>query len=197
MRNLVHLRRLILARTDSRIDYVGAHGKGSLLYCRNGFHGTNESVIPRIRGVFLANQTRAVKLNGEAVQIPQATVPAVRAIVAAAQGWELPDPFAKRLVQFAGQLPPVSVRLAPLHRAGFQPMSSYMEIHRQMINKGACRLDSYLREAGNASELDRRLRTFLVCFSLGLIAPAKPNHTKEESGRLSVLARIIQRVRGL
>ncbi|RME83357.1 MAG: hypothetical protein D6771_05935 [Zetaproteobacteria bacterium] len=108
-----------------------------------------------------------------------------------------PEAFRKRLLQFADRLPPVSVRLVPLHRVGFNAMPVYLDMHRRVIRHGSCHIGAYLKEAKTAADQDQRLRTFLVSFCLGLIAPADPARAKRSSQRASVLARIIRRVREL
>ncbi len=198
MDQLVLLRRMIVARARSRLRYLDEDGAGELLYGPDGFYGGFAEVLSHFRRTLLAERVQVSRVSDDEVSVDgmQVWSPA-RVVVWAVQDWAWPEAFRQRLLQFADRLPPVSVRLVPLHRVGFNAMPVYLDMHRRVIRHGSCPIGAYLKEAKTAADQDQRLRTFLVSFCLGLIAPADPARAKRSSQRASVLARIIRRVREL
>lgn len=196
MQNLIQLRRMILARVDSRIDYTFSGRSDSLFYEYAGFIGDESTVAHKLRAIYQAEHAQAVKLKSIAIDKSRITPP-VRGVLASLKEAQLPEPQRQRLARFIHRFPPVIIKLVPLHRLGFEDFAQYLTMHHMMIEQGSCNLRQYLDEARDERELTRRLRAFIACFCLGLIVPAEKKTEHSDSGKASVLQRIIHRVRGL
>lgn len=198
MQHLVAFRRAILERDNVRIAYTNQDNNGMLQYGRTGFLGEKEIVIRQLRDIFCTDSVNVSKfMAGDHGQQP--SVPAVAAIIQSLNGFQMDEQAQLRLIHFLRRLPPIVVKLAPLNRAGFDDFSVYIHLHRLMLLNGKCDMASFVLEEGEPSEQIRRLRVFLACFCLGLIAPLKgaARGTSSYTKNMSALQRIIQRVRGL
>ncbi len=203
MQGLMVLRKAIVGRMDARLRAAPETSDAVVLdHAGSAFIGAAADVVPRLRAVFTAEQASLHLLPKDGPREPQCGN--AGAVIAAINDFTPTPAQRKALRAFAARLPSVAVKLAPLHRMGLREFAPYVDLHRRMLRDGEVTLADWLALAADEHDLDRRLRTFALCFCLGLIAPAKKQDAQQgradgggKSGRASVLARIIQRVRGL
>ncbi len=206
MQGLMVLRKAIVGRMNARLRFSAESGETiELDHAASGFVGSAGEVVDRVQAAFTARQAGLHLLPQDAPKKPLCGN--AGAVIAAVNDF-MPSPSARKVLRaFAERLPAVAVKLAPLHRMGLREFAPYVDLHRRMLRDGEVDLAKWIALAADEHDLDRRLRTFTLCFCLGLIAPAKRkesqrrggggNAGKASGGRASVLARIIQRVRGL
>jgi len=199
MHHLVTLRQAIVDRGSVRISYASQGTTETLRYDRAGFYGEKEIVIRQLREIYCSDDVQIAKfMAGDNGALQH--VPAVAAIIHSLNDFQVGEEMQQRIMHLLHRLPPAIVKLVPLNRAGFKDFTSYQQLHQQALQDGTCDMAAYVSEAGEEAEQQRRLRVFLACFFLGLIATQKDNKP-DGSGRpknnASALQRIIQRIKGL
>ncbi len=197
MQHLVQLRRMILGRSNACMQFTYQGNRDSLYYGPDGFIGPSGAVSEKLCRIYQAEEGRVVQSPDSGQNMPRTS--AVQAVVCSLRKYQLNREAQQRLHAFIRRFPPVAVKLAPLHRIGFEDFASYIHLHHQSLQTGHADLRRYLAEAGSDEEQLKRLRVFLAVFCLGLIVPTKETRrtpVRRQDAR-SVLSRIIQRVRGL
>jgi len=200
MQPIVHLRKAIVGRQSVRIVASGFGDSVMLDHAGLAFYGSKDRIVANLRAAFEMPQARVERLEPHLTG--HETVDHISALVAAVNGFTPSDRLRQSLEALAGRLPPVAVKYAPLHRMGLLEVAPYLQLHRESLMRGDVRIHPWLAQAKDASELAGRLRAFLLCFCLGLIVRARPDAGRSKSEqqgprRSSVLARIIDRIRGL
>ncbi|MDX8401694.1 MAG: hypothetical protein R8K47_03580 [Mariprofundaceae bacterium] len=202
MQGLMVLRKAVVGRMNARLRFEPeAREPVTLDHVGAGFVGRTAEVLAGVRAGFVAPRAGLHPLPQDAPG--EAVCGNAGAVIAAVNDFSPTLVEQVALRRFAGRLPPVAVKLAPLHRMGLREFAPYVDFHRRMLRDGEVVVSEWINEAADARDLDRRLRVFVLCFCLGLIAPARRKEAKAlagesaKAGRASVLARIIQRVRGL
>lgn len=198
MQHLVTFRRALLERNSVRISYAGQSSTETLQYDRAGFYGEREIVVRQLREIYGTDDLNVAKfMSGDQGLRP--TIPVVTAIIQSLDDFHVGEQMKLQIRQFLRRLPPIMVKLAPLNRMGFKDFPAYEHLHQQAANNGTCDMAAFVNEAEEEPEQQRRLRVFLACFFLGLIAtkkqgvPADTGQTKHSSK----LQRIMRRIRGL
>lgn len=208
MNSLVYLRRMIINQKPARIDYSVGTRSGSLYYERAGFDGSYDEVVSKLREIFESDEVSVVT---DAPFTPGGTnrVFAPQAISAALAGYTFTADMRAALLSFTMRLPPLIVRLYPMQRYAFQDNSAYMKMHMQYQQNGMLRMQNYISQAENARDEMIRLRVMMATYILGLIAPLNSGSSQgnlktqqvrsnpKTGKRVSILSRIINRIRGL
>jgi len=213
MNSLISLRRMIVSQKPSRVDYRVGNDVKSIYYERSGFDGSPDEVTQALHDIF---QSDSVSVINSLDFNPQSTsrVFAPQAISSALAGYKFNAETRAVLLSFTMRLPPLVVRLFPLQRYHFQDNAAYMKMHMQFQHDGTFRMQEYIAQADNSLDEIVRLRVMVATYILGLIAPNKqaeaPNHNmtqqvidhphrqaSEKTKKVSLLSRIIRRIRGL
>lgn len=212
MNSLVFLRRMIISQKPSRIDYSVGNETKSMYYDRSGFDGSANEVTQALRDIFQSDSVEVVS-SDDFNPMSNSRIFAPQAISSALAGYKLDAETRAVLLSFAMRLPPLIVRLFPMQRYHFQDNSSYMKMHMQFQHRGVFRMQKYISQANNSLDEMVRLRVMIATYSLGLIAPItkrdEKNHgmtqqivdqkpgSSAKSKKISLLSRIIRRIRGI
>jgi len=170
MKSLVYLRRMIINQKPARLDYTKGSVTKSIYYDRAGFECSPGDATQKLREIFEADLVNVITgpdmdpLTGRRVFAPQAVSSALANYVLGAETRAL-------LLSFIMRLPPLIVRLYPMHRYGFQDNSVYMKMHMQYQHNGSLRMQNYISQAVNTQDEIVRLRVMMATYILGLIAP--------------------------
>jgi len=211
MNSLVYLRRMIVSQKPARVDYTVGSTTKSIYYERSGFEGTHDEVSRKLREIF---ESRSVEVITSSDFNPMSNkrVFAPQAIASALAGYTFNAEMRASLLSFAMRLPPLIVRLYPMQRYAFQDNSTYMKMHMMYQHNGSLRMQSFISQAENTRDEMIRLRVLMATYILGLIAPLNStggnSHTATREMRahnpdgrrgkkVSILSRIISRIRGL
>lgn len=195
MQHLIAFRRALLERNSVRIQYSGQDSEGMLQYDRSGFFGEEAMVIRQLREIYCADDLNVSKfMDGD--HSLHTNVPVVTAIIHSLNGFQIDEKTQSRLMDLIRRMPPLIVKLAPLNRVGFEDYTPYIRLHQKMILNEKCDMAAFINEATEEHERLRRIRVFIACFCLGLIAPDKGgSRGSTVSGSATVLQRIIKRIR--
>jgi len=153
-----------------RLDYTTNSTTKSLYYERSGFAGTPSDVAQSLRGVIAADAVKVIQLN-HLSDVSDERTDAPKSVCQALCGYAFNSTFRGRILDFIKRLPPLSVRLFPLHHYAFKDNKSYLGMYHQFEQKGFIRMDLYISEAGSASEEQVRFRVMMATYILGLISP--------------------------
>lgn len=210
MNSLVYLRRMIVSQKPARVDYTVGSTTKSIYYERAGFEGTHDEVSRKLREIF---ESRSVEVITSSDFNPMSNkrVFAPQAIASALAGYTFNAEMRASLLSFAMRLPPLIVRLYPMQRYAFQDNSTYMKMHMLYQHNGSLRMQGFISQAENTRDEMVRLRVLMATYILGLIAPLNSggnSHTATREMRahnpdarrgkkVSILSRIINRIRGL
>jgi len=208
MNSLVYLRRVIINQKPARIDYTVGNETKSQYYDRTGFEGEHTDVTKNLRDI-LESKTVNVVTSDDMNPMSTKRVFAPQAISSMLAGYTFDAEMRAALLSFSMRLPPLVVRLYPMQRYAFQDNSAYMKMHMQYQHNGMLRIQNYISQAENTRDEMVRLRVLMATYILGLIAPLSSgtkNHistqqiqtkTTGKKKRAGILARIINRIRGL
>jgi len=210
MNSLVYLRRMIINQKPARVDYRSGSKTGSIHYERSGFEGGYDEVVTKLREIFEADEVNVVT-EGHFTPLSSKRVFAPQAISAALAGYTFSADMRATLLSFTMRLPPLIVRLYPMQRYAFQDNSAYMKMHMQYQQNGMLRMQNYISQSENSRDEMIRLRVMMATYILGLIAPlnsgSSQGNVKTQQGsssapapgrkKVSILSRIINRIRGL
>ncbi len=214
MNSLVYLRRMIISQKPSRIDYRVGDEIKSMYYERSGFDGTLDEVTQALRDIFQSDSVSVVACT-DFNPLTTSRIFAPQAIASALAGFKFDAETRAVLLSFTMRLPPLMVRLFPMQRYHFQDNAAYMKMHMQFEHNGVFRMQEYISQADNSLDEIVRLRVMIATYILGLIAPSKQakkqdhnatqqvltpharKESSEKSKKVSLLSRIIRRIRGL
>jgi len=214
MNSLVFLRRMIISQVPSRIDYRVDDDIKTIYYERAGFAGSADEVIQALRDIFKSDSVSIVACS-DFKPLSTTRIFAPQAIASALDGYRFNAETRAVLLSFTMRLPPLLVRLFPMQRYNFQDNAAYMKMHMQFQRNGIFRMQEYIAQADNSLDEIVRLRVMIATYVLGLIAPSKRSDEKNhsvtqqmttiqghrqssaKSKKLSLLSRIIRRIRGL
>ena len=193
---LILLRQMIIDQQEARIDYhIGPHAN-SLYYNAEGFEGEHDEVVSRLRDILVSDKV-SIATSIHSKPITDARLPAVQAVASALNGFQCDAKMRLALIQFAKRLPPLLVRLFPMHRYGFQDNSAYMKMHAIYERDGVLHVAQYLDAADSRDDEMVRLRVIMATYLLGLIAPLDENassHTERTTA--SIFNRLLKRITG-
>lgn len=170
MDSLECLRRMIIDQKPARLDFQTGISRHSLFYKRPGFAGSHQQVTEGIRQLFPADIASLAHINDDEATASQ-HVFAPQAIATALAGYAIDERLRTLLLQFAGQLPPLSVKLYPMQRYAFQDNAAYIKMHQQYQRDGILDMHNYISEADSPAEESIRLRVMMATYTLGLVAP--------------------------
>jgi len=210
MNSLVYLRRMIINQKPARVDYTVENETKSIYYERSGFEGSYDEVTTQLREIFESDDVNVVTTS-DFNPLSSKRIFAPQAISAALAGYTFNAETRAALLSFVMRLPPLVVRLYPMQRYAFQDNSSYMKMHMMYQQNGMLRMQNYISQSENSRDEMVRLRVMMATYILGLIAPLnagaqKSTRTqqvtpqrdeKKKSGKVSILTRLINRIRGL
>lgn len=221
MKSLVLLRRMIINQKPARVDYRIGATKKSIYYDRAGFEGNGETVVTKLREIFEAESVQIASGPDLPPSLTEDRVFAPKAISAALANYQFSAEVRALLLSFAMRMPPLIVRLYPMQRYAFQDYGSYVQMHKSYQRNGSLKMQNFLSQAEGGHEEAVRLRVMMATYLLGLIAPLKSDTSTAQasstddsrrpdraqpaanrsmvsrSSRVSVLSRIINRIRGL
>lgn len=97
------------------------------------------------------------------------------------------------------KLPPVRVRMVPLHRYGYEDGLTYLMLYQQSVKEDKFSLKNFLNDAGDGEMLKRRVKVLVLGYCLGLITaiPQEANTTGNKKSTASIASRILRRIRGM
>lgn len=212
MNSLVYLRRMIVNQKPARVDYTVGSTTKSIYYERSGFEGSHDEVITKLREIFESDSVEVIT-STDFNPMSNKRIFAPQAISSALAGYTFSADMRAALLSFAMRLPPLIVRLYPMQRYAFQDNSTYMKMHMMYQQNGSLRMQGFVSQAENTRDEIIRLRVLMATYILGLIAPlnaggAASSHTatqqmaahnpdRRRNKKVSMLSRIINRIRGL
>jgi len=101
------------------------------------------------------------------------------------------------LKQLFLRLPPVRIRMVPLHRYEYNDGLTYLMLYQQSVKTDSFLLKDFLNDAGDGEMLKRRVKVIVLGYCLGLIS-AVPQHTNNDKNtNAGIAARILRRIRGM
>ncbi|MDX8376951.1 MAG: hypothetical protein R8L53_02890 [Mariprofundales bacterium] len=87
--------------------------------------------------------------------------------------------FMRALMQVFTKLPPVDIRLAPIHLSGFEDVHLFFELYQAIIHDRKFRPADFLSQSRNNEEMGWKLRVLLLAYCQGLMIPrARPAAAK-------------------
>jgi len=208
MNSLVYLRRMIINQKPARIDYTVGNETKSQYYERAGFEGSGDEVTRNLRDI-LESKSVNVVTSDDLNPMTNKRVFAPQAIASMLAGYTFNAEMRAALLSFTMRLPPLIVRLYPMQRYAFQDNSAYMKMHMQYQHNGMLRMQNYVSQAESSRDEMVRLRVLMATYILGLIAPLSggtkshistqkiPTQPEGRKKKAGILARIINRIRGL
>ena len=208
MNSLVYLRRMIINQKPARIDYTVYNKTKSQYYERAGFEGSHDEVAKNLRDILESKSVKVVT-SDDVSPMSNQRVFAPKAIASMLSGYTFDAEMRAALLSFTMRLPPLIVRLYPMQRYAFQDNSAYMKMHMQYQHDGMLRMQNYISQAENARDEMARLRVLTATYFLCLIAPLNAVtkthistqqvqvHSRNNKKKVSLLSRIINRIRGL
>ena len=202
MKQLVYLRRMILSRDNTRIDFSSHDKSQHKIYCsKSGFIGQQIQIAKSLQKLIEAQDCQAFKIPQEN---PFEGLPAVLAtptLTLALREIEINQSLQQRVIRFSECLPDVTIRLISLHRSGFGELTKeYINMHAQALRAGQINLAEWLKESQNDTIQQQRIKLFIIVFCLGIVAPMakkRPEENVQNTTKASVLERIINRVRAI
>lgn len=204
MQHLAHLRRIILSRSNIRVDFISRKGNQSRIYCSaSGFIGPRHEIAPALQDLLDAKKGKAYKLAGENPFQGKPVTAHTLCITDALRDIDIDPELEREFEPFFERFPKVSVRLVPLYKSGFAHLLfDYTHVHAISVRHGYVDLKNWLNETTDAKARKRRMTLFLIMFCLGIITPSRgplltyqSSTKKTPSPEQSVLERIIQRMR--
>ncbi|ATX81824.1 hypothetical protein Ga0123462_0955 [Mariprofundus ferrinatatus] len=226
MNSLIPLRRMIIQQKPARVDYRFGSETNSLFYDRSGFAGNHDDVVHKLREI-LASDSVKVSSGINCAPVTEQRTFAPQAVADALRGFSFSAELRAALLSFAMRMPPLIVRLYPMQRYAFADHPTYINMHRSYQQNGSLKIQDFISQADHEFDEASRLRVMIATYLLGLIAPLKvestterrmsrpaperSNSTRSEAGRtetpsrevvnrnsrVSILSRIIDRIRGL
>ena len=208
MKHLLLMRRAIVRKQSACLVFATPRGL-SAIYLGPGVM-TTES-LPRLDNFWF---TETAHLAPVGLDSSQPTVPVQKAVIHSVNRLACTEAQMHEIEVFAASLPPLHVRLAPLHRFGMKDFPAYVQLHARFMQHGPVMMSGWLTERNEIARM-QRYRVFLVTFVLGLLAApsppqsatkhaaqqpaqAPPDASRATSPRRSALIqRIIQRIRGM
>jgi len=97
------------------------------------------------------------------------------------------------------KLPPVQVRMAPLHRYEYSDGITFLMLYQQSVQEENFLLAHFLNNASDDKVLKRRVKVLVLGYCLGLITamPQQKNTLNNKSSTASITTRILNRIRGI
>ncbi|MDX8394441.1 MAG: hypothetical protein R8K21_07660 [Mariprofundales bacterium] len=88
---------------------------------------------------------------------------------------QLEGVFVRALMQVFTKLPPVDIRLAPIHLSGFEDVHLFFELYQAIIHDRNFKPVDFLSSSRNNEEIGWKLRVLLLAYCQGLMIPrARP-----------------------
>jgi hypothetical protein len=93
------------------------------------------------------------------------------------------------------RFPPVSIKLAPMHRhdSRFPGLEAYISLYEQSVLEGDVSLRKCLKSAESSDAIPALICLLIVLYLLGLMEPASIRQEK----RAGVIGKVINRIRNL
>lgn len=170
MDSLECLRSMIIEQRPARLDYQTGTSRHNLHYNRSGFAGTHQEITGSLRQLFRANRVELVHTDDNETTGPS-HVFAPQALSLALAGYSIDEQLRSSLLQFARQLPALSVSLYPMQRYAFQDNAAYIKMHQQYEQDGAFDMHTYITGSDSPAEEAIRLRVMIATYALGLVSP--------------------------
>ncbi len=199
MQHLLLMRRAIVRKKPVRIVFSTPQGPSAVHLGPGAIAAKN---LKRLDDFWFTDTAQSAPAPWDAAQ---PTVPVQQAVIASINRLAFTETQMHELEAFAAKLPPVHVRLAPLHRFGMKDFTAYIQLHSRFIQHGPVMLSAWLTEFQNGEMRVQRHRVFLITFVLGLLA-APPKEKKGEARpaakdasprKSALLQRIIGRIRSM
>ena len=202
MRHLVYLRRMILSRDNTCIDFSSHDKSQHKIYCsKSGFIGQQIQITKSLQKLIEAQDCQAFKIPQEKPFEGLPSVPVTPTLALALREIEINKLLQQRVIRFSDRLPDVTIRLISLHRTAFAELTKeYLNMHTQSLRTGHINLAKWLKESQNDTIQQQRIKLFIIVFCLGIVAPMakkRPEENVQNTTKASVLERIINRVRAI
>ncbi|MDQ7058834.1 MAG: hypothetical protein Q9N62_10615 [Ghiorsea sp.] len=99
------------------------------------------------------------------------------------------------------KLPPVNVRMVPLHRYGYNDGLTYLMLHHESLREEKFTPKSFLDNESKLTTLEQKIKALVLGYCLGLITPEKTkpisSTQKKTSKRANIANRILNKIRGI
>ena len=101
------------------------------------------------------------------------------------------------LKQLFFKLPPVRIRMIPLHRYEYNDGLTYLMLYQQSVKTDHFLLKDFLNDAADSEMLKRRVKVLVLGYCLGLISAVSPQANNDKNTNAGIAARILRRIRGM
>jgi len=103
------------------------------------------------------------------------------------------------LKQLFFKLPPVRIRMIPLHRYEYTDGLTYLMLYQQSVKEDGFLLSQFLNDAKDGEMLRRRVKVLVLGYCLGLITaiPKQTNTSNDKKSTAGIASRILRRIRGM
>jgi len=99
------------------------------------------------------------------------------------------------------KLPPMNVRMAPLHRYGYNDGLTYLMLHHESLREENFTPKTFLNNENKLTTLEQKIKALVLGYCLGLMTPekikSKTVNSKKVSKRANIANRILKKIRGI
>jgi len=104
------------------------------------------------------------------------------------------------------KLPPVNVRMVPLHRYGYNDGLTYLMLHHESLREKNFTPKSFLDHESKLTTLEQKIKVLILGYCLGLMTPDKSQMVKQTgnqatkkraSKKANIANRILNKIRGI
>jgi len=112
-----------------------------------------------------------------------------------------PDVLQKLKKTFA-KLPPIDVKIVPMHRYGYNDVLTYLMLYQQSLKDEEFTIVKFFNERPSYTTLEQQIKVLILVYCLGLINSKTSSHVKPKADklmnnhRIGIVNRILNKIRG-
>lgn len=112
----------------------------------------------------------------------------------------------EQLKETFSKLPPIDVKMIPLHRYGYSDGLTYLMLYQEALKDEHFTTVKFFNECPSYTSLEQQIKVLVLGYCLGLITPHVATHSakKEKKGkgkkrmrRTNIASRILDKIRGM
>jgi len=192
------LRTAIMQKQTGVLSFTSASGKRGMIQIATGNIIGDKGSIDDI-AILLSEPVESCIWRESSIENTEDWQEATHAISQAVSDthWNTSALLALKLL--FSKLPPVRIRMIPIHRYGYKDGISYLMLHHQSLRTEKFTLLDFLNETSESKELERRIKVLVLGYCLGLITaiPQQQAATKNKNSKVGIASRILRRIRGM
>jgi len=193
------LRKAIVQKQMGTLSFTSASGRHGVLHLSVGDIIGDQTCIEHLSAL-LSEPVTSCSWRESTIENTEHWMEATHAISQAISNihWNTSALLALKLL--FSKLPPVRIRMVPIHRYGYKDGISYLMLHHQSLKTDNFTLLDFLNDTSESKELERRIKVLVLGYCLGLITAIPQQHnemTKNKNSQVGIAARILRRIRGM